>query len=142
MTVGVSQYDVTLLFTNLESERVNTFETHFFMKLRISLCFLFGFVGRSPATMVKRIHINKPEFSSGNAKNITYETRGFSKTYGRQKTKGWHQSLRQRTPCSQVKRSAERVAPVAQTTHPEFASETLCRKGGTGRSDNALRVRK
>ena len=36
-----------------------------------------------------------------------------------------------------VKRFAERVAPVAQAAHGARASETLCRKGGTSRSDNA-----
>jgi len=36
-----------------------------------------------------------------------------------------------------VKRFAERVAPVAQATRPLQESETLCRKGGTSRSDNA-----
>ena len=36
-----------------------------------------------------------------------------------------------------MKRFAERVAPGAQATHPLQESETLCRKGGTSRSDNA-----
>ena len=36
-----------------------------------------------------------------------------------------------------MKRFAERVAPVAQTTHASRESEPLCRKGGTRRSDTA-----
>ena len=36
-----------------------------------------------------------------------------------------------------VKRFVERVALVAQAAHGARASETLCRKGGTSRSDNA-----
>ncbi len=43
----------------------------------------------------------------------------------------------QRAFCKLVKRFAERVAPVAQTTQASQKSETLCRKGGTSRSDNA-----
>ena len=36
-----------------------------------------------------------------------------------------------------MKRFAERVALVAQAAHGARASETLCRNGGTSRSDNA-----
>ena len=36
-----------------------------------------------------------------------------------------------------MKRFAERVALVAQAARPLQESETLCRKGGTSRSDNA-----
>ena len=39
-----------------------------------------------------------------------------------------------------MKRFAERVATVAQTTRLLYESETLCRKGGTSRSDNAPRA--
>ena len=45
--------------------------------------------------------------------------------------------VRQRTARELVKRFAERVAPVAQATRHLQESETLCRKGGTSRSDNA-----
>jgi hypothetical protein len=46
----------------------------------------------------------------------------------------------QRAFCKLVKRFADRVAPVAQTTQASQESETLCRKGGTSRSDNAPRA--
>ena len=36
-----------------------------------------------------------------------------------------------------MKRFAESMALVAQTTQTSQESETLCRKGGTSRSDNA-----